>query len=329
MSRKAKLFTLLLIVSMSTVFMFGCKTAPSEEAAQEEATQEEFPSKPITIVVPLSAGGAADRNARLAAGALERYAGVPVKVINLPGAGGIEGISYFFEAQPNGYTLLSGNGTSVMSRMILQEAPYKGTDLTAVVNYTYLTSGLIVKSDAPWNTLQEFLDYVKENPGQVSVALGGAGSTSDLNATALFGKLGLEIIPVQYSGSGPAVVAVAGGHVEAAVAADGSIVPVLQEGSIKVLAGFGPERTPGFPDAPTLLEQGIDYSSSSAHAFWARPDVPQERLDILEALFMQALADEHFLFTADLIELEVVPEGSKTATEKLHAEWAELVEFFK
>jgi tripartite-type tricarboxylate transporter receptor subunit TctC len=213
--------------------------------------------------------------------------------------------------------------------MIVQESEYKGTDLKAVVNYTYLTSGLVVKSNAPWNTLQEFWDYVKTNPGKVSVALGGEGSTSDINSRALFNLLGLEVIPVQYSGSGPAVVAVAGGHVDASIASDGSIVPLLADGTVKVLASFGPARTLGFPDAPTLLESGIDYSSSSAHAFWCKPDVPQERVDKLEELFMQTMKDERLLDTAAKIELAVIPEGSASATEKLYKEWEELVEFFK
>ena len=216
----------------------------------------DFPKKTITITVPVSAGGGTDLLTRAMAGPLKAKLGQTVIVTNKTGAGGAIGFAAGAAEKPDGY-----NVTALVAELLTvpQVAKvnfsYKSFEPVCNVNSSYGT--ITVRADAPYNTLQEFIDYAKKHPGQMKIGNSGVGGIWHFVAAAFAAEAGIKVTHVPFEGGGSAVVALAGGHVDAVPVTPQEVEVQVSAGKAKILAVLSPERLPEIANVPTAEELGF------------------------------------------------------------------------
>jgi len=221
------------------------------------AFAQAFPSGPITIVVPLAPGDAADISARAMAEEMSRRLGVPVLAVNRPGAGGAVGAASVAHARKDGQTILFAQNSALTFRPALdpQSASYDaGKDLMPLGISSRTPSVLAVRGDAPYRSFAELIDYAKRNPGHVRVGHPGAGSVGEFCILLVNALTGVELVPVPYLGAAPAVVALRGGHIEGVVLSLGALGAHINAGTLRGVATSN--RVAEYADMPTLRELG-------------------------------------------------------------------------
>ena len=256
------------------------------------ASDAAFPSQPITITVPVSAGGGTDLLVRAMAPALQENLGVSVTVQNVTGAGGAIGFAQGASQRPDGY-----NVTSLVAELLTvpQVSPvnfsYQSFVPVCNVNSEYGT--ITVRADAPYDTLPEFIEYCKAHPGEVSFGNSGIGGIWHFVAAAFAQAAGIEVTHVPFEGGGTAVVALAGGHVDAVPVTPQEVEVQVKAGTAKILAVLAPERLSYLPDVPTAAEYGYDNLVFTIWRGFGVPlNTPQEVVDRLAEAFQAALDDE-------------------------------------
>lgn len=239
----------------------GCGLAGGAWAQADAAAA--YPSKPIRLVVPFPAGGATDTLARHIAKGLQQSWGQPVIVENKPGAGGILGTKTVIGSAPDGHALLV-HLTSVLQQPHLRPSkPYSMAELAPITSLVRAQLTLAVQKDLGVNTLEEFIELVRKNPGKYSLGNYGPGTTPHLQGLMFARQAGLEITPVAYQGGAPLLVALKGNHLSAGLL-DVAALRTLGD-SARLLAITGPKRWPSLPDVPTFVEKG--YHSLDAEGW--------------------------------------------------------------
>jgi tripartite-type tricarboxylate transporter receptor subunit TctC len=220
------------------------------------AVAQQFPAgKPIEMTVMFGAGSAADVTARHLADGMTKALGVPVPVVNRTGGGGAIGYSHVQQQKPDGYSIIwNSNSVSTNYHSGIMPFDYKAFD--AVARVSVETPAIAVRSDAPWKTLKELIDYAKENPGKVRIGNSGTGSHTHFVASALFGTVDAKITHVPF-GEGQAVVNLLGSRIEGVIQLPAALVPHVRSGDLRVLAVLGEKRDPVFADVPTAKELGF------------------------------------------------------------------------
>jgi tripartite-type tricarboxylate transporter receptor subunit TctC len=224
--------------------------------AQAQVPQAQpFPQrKPVEMTVMFGAGSAADVTARYLADGMAKSLGVPVPVVNRTGGGGAIGYNHVKRQRADGHSIIwNSNSISTNYHSGILQFDYTAFDPVARVSLE--TPVIVVRADAPWKTLKEFVQYAKDNPGKVRVGNSGAGSHTHFASSALFITGGAKVIDVPF-GEGQAVVNLLGSRVEAVVQLPAAVVPHIKSGDLRVLAVLGSKRDPIFPDAPTAQELG-------------------------------------------------------------------------
>ena len=250
----------------------------------------EFPTRPVILYSTFV--GVTEVSARLLADSASKYLGQPIIVEPKTGGSGFLALNLVKNSKPDGYLLgiLSGAQSSVTH---MQGAPFNIlTDLTPIVQYIDYRFGIIVKADAPYKNLNEFLDYGRKNPGKVTYSTGGWGAISHVCASKIFHKAGVTAKCIPYDGAPPALTAVMGGHADAA-----SICfwePYVKEGRLKALAVFLDERMPDFPDVPTARELGYGLAPGAYVGIAGPAGLPKEVLMKLEDAFTKGIQDPKF-----------------------------------
>src|SRR6267154_5979490 len=219
------------------------------------AVAQQFPAgKPVEMTVMFGAGSAADVTARELAKGMEKALGVPVPVVNRTGGGGAIGYSHVQQQKPDGYSIIwNSNSVSTNYHSGIMSFDYKAFD--AVARVSVETPAIAVRSDAPWKTLKELIDYAKANPGKVRIGNSGAGSHTHFSSSALFATGGAKVIDVPF-GEGQAVVNLLGSRIEGVVQLPAALVSHVKSGGLRVLAVLGSKRDPIFPDVSTANESG-------------------------------------------------------------------------
>lgn len=248
---------------------------------------EDFPTKPIRLVVPYGAGGPTDNFIRVLAHQLSTGLGQPMLVENKPGANGTFGAAELARAKPDGYTI-AVLPASVFREPWLNRVPFDPLKLTYVIGLTDYTFGLAVKADAPWKTWAEFLDQARKQPGKLSVGAAGPIQTPSIVLSELGQMTGTELNRVSYKGDAEQATDLLGGHIDAGILS-GVASPYIQSGRLRYLAMLTPERVPQFPDVPTLRELGVDAVVESPYGIGAPGGLPADRLKILHDAFKTAL----------------------------------------
>jgi tripartite-type tricarboxylate transporter receptor subunit TctC len=254
------------------------------------AQVDEYPSKPIKIIVPLAAGGTGDTMARLLADTMSGDIGKRIVVENRAGSGGTIGTDVVAKSAPDGYTLALV-GTSHCMNATLQKLPYDPiNDFTPVALVANTPSVLIVHPSVPANSVQEFIALAKRKPGSINYGSAGNGSTPHLHAELFKIMTGASLVHVPYKGSTPARVAVMSGEVHADF--DGLLpsLPLIKEGKVRALGVTNARRTAVAPDIPTIAESGVPgYVADSWYMLLAPAKTPKAVSDKLYAMVQRAL----------------------------------------
>ena len=223
------------------------------------ALAQDWPTRPVRIIVPFAPGGATDIPARLLAPKLSEALGQPVVVENRTGAGGIVGIQAAAQSQPDGYTLLMAtNAEVVMHPSIYPKLPYDPLkDLVPVSIMLESPMLLVVPASSPFNSVADLLAAAKAKPGAVTYSTAGTGSTSHVLTEMLAQQTGVRLLHVPYKGGAPASAAVSSGEVAVALLNLGSALNFVKGGKAKALAVTSAKRNPNFPEWPTAVEAGV------------------------------------------------------------------------
>lgn len=249
----------------------------------------DYPEKEITLIVPWAAGGSTDTICRQLALVMEKELGKSVIVMNTEGAGGAVGFKSLVGAKPDGYTVGAVTGTMILNQYFLDDAlPYDDVYNMAVFNTN--PSCLAVPSDSQFDSLDEFLNYAKENPEKVKVANAGIGTTWHGVAATLEMKADVKFNHVPYDGGNPAVTAAAGGHVDAVVCAVSEAYSLVSGGNLRYLAIS--DESILAPDIPTFEENGIEGMFGSYIGLAAPKDTPDEVVEIFIQVMKNAYESE-------------------------------------
>lgn len=223
------------------------------------AIAQEYPTKPVRLVVGYVPGGASDLSARITAELLAKQLGQSVIVENRPGASSAIGIEYVVKSPPDGYTLLHANSDGIAILPALKKnVPFSvPKDFTFIARITQLPLVVAVNAQLPINSMAELIAYAKANPGKLRYGTSGIGSGPHL-ATLLFEReAGIKMLHVPYKGSGAAINDLLGGHIDLSLPAVQPIAQHAQAGKVKLLAVTGTTRDPLVPDVPTMKEVGL------------------------------------------------------------------------
>ena len=252
---------------------------------------QQYPSGPITLIIPLAAGDATDIAARVIGAALERELKVPIVPLNRPGAGGSLGTSLLAKAAKDGSTIGIPNNAALIYRAILepQVASYDAlTELTPLALAMRSPSILTVNAELPYKSFREMIDYAKKNPGKVRIGTAGVGSVGDFCLRLINRLTGAGLVMVPFTGAAPSVSAMRGGHIEGVILALGTMTPHLASGAVRGLVIS--TKWPDFGDIPTMAELGY---SQPLFGVWtgifAPAGVPSEVTRVLQPALEQAI----------------------------------------
>jgi len=230
------------------------------------ASAQEFPARPVRVIVGFPPGGITDITARMLADGLTKAWGKQVLVDNRPGASGTIGADHVAKSPPDGYTLLiTTSAANVVAPSLYSKMPYDAD--TAFAHVTLLSSApsvLLVNAKLPVKTLREFIDYCKARPGQVAYASPGNGLTGHLAVEMFAMAAGVQLLHIPYKGSGPALTAAASGETQMIYDPVASSIGLIRSGALRPLALSASERSPLLPDVPTMEEaglKGIEFST--------------------------------------------------------------------
>jgi tripartite-type tricarboxylate transporter receptor subunit TctC len=223
------------------------------------ALAQSFPSKPVEFVVGYAPGGASDATARAIGKTLEEEFKQPVTVVNKPGASGAVAAALVAKARPDGHTIHVISSAALTTVPNVQSVEYDTLkDFTFLAMVARQAPMVVVKADAPWKSMQELLEHAKANPRKVKIGTYGEFSGAHIAFEAVARERGVEYVHVPFKGDGPAVTALLGGHIDAAITAAGH-VPQVRGGKFRGLLILLSQRSPAFPDVPALRDIGVKF----------------------------------------------------------------------
>jgi len=252
-----------------------------------------FPTKEVQVIIPWAAGGATDLIFRALAATTGKYLGKTVVVVNRPGGGSAVGYTEGAQAKPDGYMLTSAvTPLTILPHQVTTAYTYRNFE--PIINVVSDPSMFLIRSDAPWKSLKEFLDYAKKHPEMITVGNSGAGGGVHLVALAFEKTAGVKLNHIPFSGGGPSVTAILGGHVNAVSVSPPEGIGHVQAGKLKILALFAEKRLEMFPDVPTVKEQGIDFAMGMWRGLVAPKGTPPDVIKKLHDAFKQGMDDPVF-----------------------------------
>ncbi|MBY4898412.1 tripartite tricarboxylate transporter substrate binding protein [Cupriavidus sp. AU9028] len=255
--------------------------------------QGTYPTKPITMIVPFSAGGTTDILARIVSLQLGKALGQPVVVDNRPGAGGNIGASLAAKAGGDGYTLFMGTiGTHAINQSLYSKLPYDPVkDFAPITRIAMVPNLVVVNPQVPVKTVKELIAYVKANPDKLSYGSSGSGSSMHLSGELFNSMTGLKIQHIPYKGSAPAVNDLLGNQIGLMFDNLPSSHQHVKAGKLRPLAVTSAKRSPALPDVPTVAEAGVPgYEATSWFALYATGGTPKAIVDRLNAEVVKILA---------------------------------------
>jgi tripartite-type tricarboxylate transporter receptor subunit TctC len=258
------------------------------------AMAQDYPTRPIRVIVPFSPGGAVDGPMRVIAQELGKRLGQAVTVENKPGAGATIGTEVVAKSPPDGYTLLLASQTNAISGALYKQLSYDPVEDFAPISLLGREPGVLVVSPAlPVRTFAEFVAYAKAHPGELDYASSGNGSGQHLFAALLWSQTGLKLNHVPYKGSGQATTDLLGGRIPVSIPGTAGMVAHIKAGKLRPLAVTGAKRSPQLPDVPTLQELGVTgYEAYVWMGLLAPKGTPPAIVDKLHRAVVAALASD-------------------------------------
>jgi tripartite-type tricarboxylate transporter receptor subunit TctC len=266
-------------------------------AAGTSLAQDKFPSKPINVIVPFSAGGSTDLLARAVEKIWPKYSPQPLVIVNKPGGGGVVGTEFVVRSKADGYTLFLGYGSGhdvVMPH--LQKMPYDTyKDLVAVSRLSIHSVVICTGAKSEFNSIKDMIAWAKKENKPITSSVSTKAGAVDISITALGKEAGINIVTVPFAGGADAVTTLAGGHVMIGGGHPSEVMPHIKAGRFKPLAVALPERDASLPNVPTLKEQGVNvYTWGSIKGVAAPAATPKEVVDYLDATFKKVCGDDEF-----------------------------------
>ena len=299
-------------------------------AAGSVAAQE-YPTKPVRILVPYPPGGASDVTARVLADKLQkRWGGKAVFVENRPGANGVVGTEAIARSEPDGHTIGLVASSHVTNHALMKSVPYAMADLVPITMTAQVQLGLVVHPSLPVNNVRELVAYLKANPDKVAVATSGRGSNPQLWALYFQRLTGTKMIDVAYKGSASAHPDLLAGQTQVMFDAVASVLPHVKAGKLKLLAVGGEKRSPFLPDTPTMQEAGVPgYVMASWGAVIAPAKTPKAIIDRLHADIVAVLNEPDTKERLAALSAEVIANTPAEAATIMNAEEARLTKLIR
>lgn len=292
------------------------------------SAQGDFPNKPITIIVPYNPGGGTDTTGRFLANEAEKYFSQPIAVINRAGASGTVGSAEAAAATPDGYTLYFSASDSLVTTPHSLKVPYSVDDFRGIVGVSFAPSSIAVRTDSPWETLEDLLAE-KGTDTIVDRGHSGAGGVHHTLLKALFAETGIKFRDIPFQGGSKTIAALRGGHVDLIGGTPGAMVAAVEAGEVRVLALSSPTSLEAFPGVPSFKEKGLDIVATVEWYLLAPKDTPDDVVAILEEAFMKAASSDEFkAFTVTRKQESLVRTGEEIMT-KLKADSAFFGEIIK
>jgi tripartite-type tricarboxylate transporter receptor subunit TctC len=258
------------------------------------AQAQQFPNRPVTLIVPWPAGGSTDIGMRALATATEKHLGQSIVIENKPGAGGTIGpANMAANARPDGYTV-SQLPITVFRMPHIQKTSFDPTkDFTYIVHITGYTFGVVVRADAPWKTFQELMDYAKANPGKLNYGTPGAGTSLHITMEQIAKQKGLKWTHVPFKGVAESMNALLGGHIDVVSDSTGW-AGAVNAGQARLLVTWGAQRTKNWPNVPTLQEVGVDMISNSPFGIGGPKGMDPAVVKVLHDAFKKGMEEQSY-----------------------------------
>jgi tripartite-type tricarboxylate transporter receptor subunit TctC len=268
------------------------------------AQAQEFPNRPVTLIVPFPAGGSTDISMRALALATEKHLARPILIENRSGAAGTLGpANMAANARPDGYTV--GQLPLGIFRMpYMQKTTFDpATDFTYIINLTGYTFGVVVRADAPWKTFQEVIDYAKANPGKVNYGTPGAGTNLHITMEQIAKQKGIKWTQVPFKGGADNMNALLGGHIDLNADSTGW-AELVNAGKFRLLVTWGAERTKNWPNVPTLKEVGFDMISNSPFGIGGPKGMDPTVVKVLHDAFKKGMEEQSYKDALAKLDME-------------------------
>lgn len=273
-------------------FIIGLMMLAAVGALSGAQAQSEFPNKAIQIILPYPAGGIVDNITRVVTNKLATIWKHPIVIEPKPGANGNIAWDQVMRAKPDGYTW-SFYGPAVIANSRIQDGvTFSEKNFVAIGGMVWVPWVLVVHPSVPANTVKEFVDYVRANPGKLNVANGGTGSSGHLNTAIFLNATKLQMEEIQYRGQPPAIIDLVAGRVQFALASPSLVVQYIQSGKLKALGVVARDRLPQLPDVPTMSEVGYPETNVVAwYGLCAPKDTPADIVEKIVSGVNEALKD--------------------------------------
>ena len=264
----------------------------------EPEIEPDYPTRSIEIMVPWGAGGATDIVFRTFASVIPEYLGTSILIDNQPGGAAVPGYTEALGREGDGYYFVAW-ATPSLTVQHMRETPFSVDDFVPVINLQTAPIWILVPADSPYETLVDLVEAAEADPGRIDLGNAGAGGGTHLIALAFEEEAGVEFNHVPHDGGGPAVIAAVGEHVDAISVGPPEGVAQMEGDELRALAVFAEERIDDFPDIPTAVEQGIDFTLGQWRGIAAPAGTPQEYIDHVHDAFKATMEDETFQTLAD------------------------------
>jgi len=289
---------------------------------------QQYPTKPINLIVTFAPGGTLDVSTRILASKAEKVLGQPLVVSNVGGGGGSVALGQVAKKRPDGYDITSCTSTGLIRIPQLRAVPYSHEDFVPIMHFAAVESGCVVKSDSPFKTFKDLIEYARKNPGKVTYATSGVGSPMHIAMEFVAGKEGIQWTHVPQTGGAPGLTAVLGGHVTA-MSDSTEWLPHVKEGSLRLLVTHGEKRMKAFPNVPTLRDLGYDFINETVFMIAAPKGTPAPIVKTLEEAFHKAMDDPEFIKTIQTLEFDVAYRNSEDTKKYLEDAYNRFSEMIK
>lgn len=290
--------------------------------------EEPFPSRPVQVIVPATAGGPVDTAVRMIEPALAAALGQPVVLLNHPGASGTLGMHDVAAAEPNGYTIGQGvNSIFTITRVSGTNVPFTLDDFALLGNYATDVSVLAVSADAPWQTLDDIIAYGHANPGKLNYASAGVGTVSSLSMQALAHHFKLDTVAVPFQGGAQLTAAILGRQVDIGMVPYTTGAAMFAAKKLRALVTTAPQRLPKLADVPTLTEKGITANGLNLiMGLYAPKGLTEGVGGTLVGALAKAAHDPAFIAKIEGIGLFGQYEDPAKARSRLETEYTDIVQ---
>jgi tripartite-type tricarboxylate transporter receptor subunit TctC len=299
----------------------------STAGGADVCAQEQYPARPIQVIVPATAGGPVDTAVRMIAPALSAALGQSVVLLNRPGASGTLGMHDVATAEPNGYTIGQGvNSIFTITRISGTTVPFTLDDFNLLGNYATDVSVLAASAEAPWQTLDDIVTYVHDNPGKLNYASAGVGTVSALSMQALAHHFKLNMVAVPFPGGAQLTTAILGRQVDIGMVPYTTGAAMFAAKKLRALVTTAPQRLPKLPDVPTLAEKGITANGLNLiMGLYAPRGLPDDVRGKLAEAVAKAAKDPAFVAKIEEIGLLGQYEDPARARSRLETEYNDIV----